>query len=225
VKTVSSCDTLIRHQGARGKRFFLPSSFALSPRRGFRYKRGVPRTNGDRFAGAVQTSALLVGALFVALALEWLSPFPLVAFGIAPRTARGLSGIVCAPLLHANWAHLMANATPLFALLTLLFWDRHYRPVRALALIWVVSGLGAWLIGRGGAVHVGASSLVYGLVAYLVVAGLLSRSWRSAFVALLVLIAYGGIIYGLLPQRGPISWEGHLSGALAGCWAARQNQQ
>jgi membrane associated rhomboid family serine protease len=174
---------------------------------------------------AVRTSALLVGALLLTFLLDWLLRFPFREYGIVPRTVRGLSGVVCGPLLHANGAHLMANATPLFVLLTLLFWDRHYHPVRTLALIWVASGLGTWLIGRGGAVHLGASSLVYGLVAYLVVAGLLGRSWRSAVVALLVLAAYGGIIYGLLPQRGPISWEGHLSGAVAGCWAARQNKQ
>lgn len=185
----------------------------------------MPRANGESLGAAVHTSALLVSVLFVAALLDWLLPFPFKAFGIVPRTVWGLAGIVFAPLLHANRAHLLANATPLFVLLTLLFWDRHYHPVRTLALIWVVSGLGTWLIGRAGAVHLGASSLVYGLVAYLIVAGMLRRSWRSAFVALLVLVAYGGIVYGLVPQGGPVSWEGHLSGAVAGCWAARRNHQ
>jgi membrane associated rhomboid family serine protease len=208
---------LLFNRGLRG--------FALFLRGGFRYNPGVPRASEERLGVALQTSAALVSVLFLAAVLQWLLPFPFRAFGIVPRTVWGLAGIVFAPLLHANQAHLMANAIPLFVLLTLLFWDRHYHPVRTLAMIWVASGLGTWLIGRAGAVHLGASSLVYGLVAYLIVAGLLGRSWRSAFVALLVLLAYGGIIYGLVPQRGPISWEGHLSGAVAGCWAARKNQQ
>ncbi len=147
----------------------------------------------------------------------------LKGFGIWPRTMWGLVGIVFSPLLHAHAAHLMANAAPLFVLLILLFWDKHYYPERTLGLIWLASGVGTWLIGRTDSVHIGASSIIYGLVTYLIVSGLLMRSWRSVLVSLLVLFLYGGAIYGILPQRGPISWEGHLSGALAGFWAATRN--
>ena len=63
------------------------------------------------------------------------------------------------------------------------------------------------------------------MVTYLIVAGFLMKSWRSAVVALLVFIGFGGIFYGVLPQAGPISWEGHLSGALAGIWAAKRNHE
>jgi membrane associated rhomboid family serine protease len=141
--------------------------------------------------------------------------------GIVPRTASGLVGIAFAPLLHGSTAHLLANLVPLFVLSALMFADRGYRPGWTLACIWVTSGLGTWLIGRGQAVHLGASSLIYGLVAYLVFSGILMRSWRAAFVALVVLLMYGGVWYGLLPQRGPVSWEGHLCGAVAGLFAAR----
>jgi len=141
--------------------------------------------------------------------------------GIMPRTLPGLVGVVFAPLLHASATHLVANLLPLFVLLALLFADRGYRPGWTLGFIWMASGLGTWLIGRGPAVHLGASSIIYGLVAYLVAAGLMMRSWRAAFVALVVLLLYGGVWYGLLPQRGPVSWEGHLCGALAGLVAAR----
>jgi len=55
------------------------------------------------------------------------------------------------------------------------------------------------------------------------VAGFLMKSWRSAVVAVLVLIGFGGIFYGVMPHAGPISWEGHLSGALAGIWSAKRN--
>lgn len=137
-------------------------------------------------------------------------------FGIVPRTLPGLIGIVFSPLLHADFAHLVTNAVPLLILLTILFWDRRYHPWQTLGTIWIISGFGTWLIGRADAVHIGASSLIFGLVAYLILAGLLMRRWRSALVALLVFIVFGGIFYGVLPQDGPISWEGHLSGAIAG---------
>ena len=83
------------------------------------------------------------------------------------------------------------------------------------------SGLGTWLIGRGNALHIGASSLIYGLVVYLIGAGYWMRSWNSVGVALVVLLFYGGIFYGVLPQQGSVSWEGHLAGAISGLMVAQ----
>jgi membrane associated rhomboid family serine protease len=194
----------------------------------------MARSQFKTFKGAVQTSALMVSVLFLVevadLLLQHERHLTLAGFGIVPRTVPGLIGIVFSPLLHASPAHLLANALPLFVLLSLLFLDRHYFPVLTLASIWFFSGLGTWLIGRGSdgdqpIVHIGASSIIFGLVTYLIVAGFLMKSWRSAAVALLVFISFGGILYGLLPRAGPISWEGHLSGALAGIWAAKRNHE
>jgi len=186
------------------------------------------------FKEAVETSALIVSLLFLVEAADMIlqrgQRLTLTGFGIVPRTLSGLAGIAFSPLLHASPAHLLANALPLFVLLVLLFWDRHYYPALTLASIWFFSGLGTWLIGRaseGGRpiIHIGASSIIFGLVTYLIVAGFRMKSWRSAVVALLVFIGFGGLLYGLLPRAGPISWEGHLSGALAGVWAAIRNHE
>jgi membrane associated rhomboid family serine protease len=182
----------------------------------------MARSRTKTLGEAAEVSAMLVGVMIAAGVVELFVP-PLRGLGIWPRSLWGLVGIVFSPLLHASLAHLTANTLPLFVLLTLLFWDKHYFPVRTLVLVWIASGVGTWLIGRGGAVHIGASSIIYGLVTYLIIAGILLQSWRSAAVALLVVLAYGGIIYGALPQAGPISWEGHFSGACAGIWAARNN--
>ncbi len=177
-----------------------------------------------KLSNAIETSSSLVGVVCLAGLLVSLVP-SLRLLGIVPRTLSGLVGIAFSPLLHANLAHLLANAAPLFVLLTLLFMDRHYRPGIALVCIWIVSGFGTWLIGRGGTVHLGASSIIYGLVTYLAAAGFLLRSWQSAFVALLVVLLYGGVMYGVLPQHGPVSWEGHLCGACAGLWVAWKNRR
>ena len=190
----------------------------------------MARARAGGFFPAVQTSFRLVGLMFFLKALEVLFPISFARFGIVPRTQEGLIGVLFSPLLHGNGAHLLANAPPLFILLTLLFWDRKYHPARTLALIWLASGLGTWLIGRNGdaahpTVHIGASSVIYGLVVYLLVAGFLMDSWRAVFVAIGVGVAYGGIFYGVLPQAGPISWEGHLCGAIAGFFTARHNHR
>lgn len=195
----------------------------------------MARSHFKTFKEAVQISLFLVSTLFIVegadLILRRQANLTLAGLGIAPRTVPGLVGIVFGPLLHASPAHLLANALPLFILLVLLFWDRHYHPVITICSIWFFSGLGTWLIGRSAdagrpIVHLGASSIIFGLVTYLIVAGFLMKSWRSAIVALVVFVAFGGILFGVLPQAGTtISWEGHLSGALAGIWAAKRNHE
>jgi membrane associated rhomboid family serine protease len=181
----------------------------------------MARKGGGSFASAVKISAILVSVMALVYVAECLFR-PVAKLGITPRTGPGLLGILFAPLLHVTWEHLAANAPPLFLLLVLLFWDRRYQAWRALATIWVASGAGTWLIGRGGAMHVGASSVIYGLAAYLIVSGFLMGSWRGFFTGILVFLVYGGIFYGVLPHAGPISWEGHLCGAIAGAWTARE---
>jgi membrane associated rhomboid family serine protease len=187
----------------------------------------MAQASSRTFQQAVWRSAWVVSLMFwilVADLLLWhFKGWTLAGFGIVPRTERGLLGIVFSPLLHQSSAHFYANALPLFILLTVLFWDRHYHPWQTLGFVWLGSGLGTWLIGRGDSVHIGASSVIFGLVTYLVAAGLILRSWRSSFVAILVLLAFGGILYGVLPQQGPVSWEGHLSGAIVGVLAAKRN--
>ncbi len=174
------------------------------------------RSMGD----AVEISAILVGVMFAIGVLTFVFHLPTRQFGILPRTVPGLLGVVCSPLLHANYGHLTTNAAPLFLLLMLLFADAAYRPVSSLAMIWIVSGLGTWLIGRGNAIHLGASSIIYGLFMYLLVCGFLLRSWRGILIAVVVFLLYGGIVYGVLPRDAGVSWEAHLSGALSGVWAA-----
>lgn len=188
----------------------------------YKWRVDMPGKSHSPFAHAVVTSAAMVATLFLVKGIEVVLHLPLEQFGIVPRTVRGLLGIVFSPLLHGNMHHLLANSVPLFVLLVLLLSNPKYHPYRALGLIWLASGAGTWLIGRGGAVHIGASSIVFGVAAFLIVAGLTMKSWRSATVAILVFLFYGGIFYGALPQAGPISWEGHLCGAVAGVMAARR---
>jgi membrane associated rhomboid family serine protease len=180
----------------------------------------MPQNQKSGFGQAVTQSAVVVGILFVVKAVEILCRLSFERYGIIPREKAGLAGIVFSPFLHADMQHLMANALPLLVLLTLLLANSTYHPHRTLILIWVASGLGTWLIGRGGTVHIGASSIVFGLAAFLIVAGFYAKSWRAVAVAIFVFLFYGGIFAGALPRPGPISWEGHLCGAVAGVWGA-----
>lgn len=179
------------------------------------------KLRGKDWTEPFEISVMLVGLMAFITVLDWLLPIDLRAFGILPRTIYGIVGIAFAPLLHLGFPHLVANALPLMVLLVLTFGKQTYRPKQTLTWIWLGSGLGTWLIGRGDSIHIGASSLIYGLVVYLVASGWWMRNWHSVLVAVVVLILYGGIFYGVLPQRGSISWEGHLAGAIAGFLVAR----
>jgi membrane associated rhomboid family serine protease len=89
------------------------------------------------------------------------------------------------------------------------------------AIVALVGGLGTWLFGADGSLHVGASGVVFGFAAYLVARGLFDRRLHYLVIGLLVAVVYGGtLLSGLLPSPG-ISWQGHLFGALGGILAAR----
>lgn len=87
-----------------------------------------------------------------------------------------------------------------------------------LAVLW---GLGTWLVGASDSVHIGASGLVFGYFGYLLLAGFFERRFFSILLSLLVLFAWGGMIFGVLPGQTGISWEGHLFGFLGGGLSAK----
>jgi membrane associated rhomboid family serine protease len=137
-------------------------------------------------------------------------------FGVIPRTVVGLRGILFSPLLHGNWAHLIANSAPLGVMLGLLALTRGGALWPITSALWLGSGIAGWRVGRPGSVQIGASGLIYGLAAFLVTAAWLQRDLKSAVAALVVIFLYGGIAWGLLPNRQGVSWEGHVAGAVAG---------
>ncbi|WP_437639432.1 rhomboid family intramembrane serine protease [Sorangium sp. So ce854] len=143
------------------------------------------------------------------------------ALGIRPRTAPGLVGVALAPLLHGGFAHLAANTVPFLALGWLIMLRRTSDLVLVTLLSALVGGLGVWLIGSPSSVHVGASGVIFGYFGFLLLRGWFERSAVSIALSLVVGLFYGGMIWGVLPTRMGISWEGHLFGFLGGVLAAR----
>nr|WP_296777929.1 rhomboid family intramembrane serine protease [Rhodococcus sp. (in: high G+C Gram-positive bacteria)] len=140
--------------------------------------------------------------------------------GINPRTVDGLWGILFAPVLHDDWAHLIANTVPLLVLGFLVLLSGIGRGLAATGIIWVVAGVGTWLIGGAHSNHIGASSLVFGFIAYLLTRGIFTRNIGQLALGVVVFVIYGGALWGVLPSTPGISWQGHFFGAVGGILAA-----
>lgn len=179
-----------------------------------------------RIGGA--TIVGFVALLWIIEAVDQISGHRLEHEGIRPLEADGLWGVLFAPLLHANWQHLLANTGPALVLGFLVTLAGLSRFFLATAIVWVVGGLGTWLIGDVGSScgptdHIGASGLIFGWLTFLVVFGFFTRRIWQIIVGVVVLVCYGGILWGAVPvlnMCGGVSWQGHLCGALAGVLAA-----
>ena len=159
---------------------------------------------------------IFIATIWGVFLLECVVPFDLLSFGVTPRTLHGLVGIPAMPFLHANLQHIASNTLPLFVLLILLAGSKA-RSWEVVTEIVLLGGILLWLCGRT-ATHVGASGLIFGLIAFLIVSGWLERRFVPLVVSLVVTFVYGGILlWGVIPRIGThISWDGHLFGAVAG---------
>ncbi len=137
-------------------------------------------------------------------------------FGIAPREVSHLSGIVFAPFLHGDWAHLLSNFFPFVIFSSLIGLHSLKRFWTVLILSILMTGSLVWLFARGESIHIGMSGVVYAMWGYLIVYGVLKKHFRDIIVSILVLVLYGGLVFGVLPSAPNVSYESHFFGALAG---------
>ncbi len=146
--------------------------------------------------------------------------------GIHPRSFSDLHGFLFAPLLHAGWGHLLGNSLSLLVLGSIILapasgW-RNLAQVSVASM--TLAGLLVWLIGASGSNHIGASSLVFGFLSFLLASGFYQRTPLTIIISILVGIFYSGAIFGILPSDSGISWESHLGGAIGGILIARNKR-
>ncbi|MDE2408435.1 MAG: rhomboid family intramembrane serine protease [Xanthomonadaceae bacterium] len=139
---------------------------------------------------------------------------------VTPHSLPGLLGLLTAPLLHGSVEHLLANSTGLLLLGTLAGTTYPRATLRALPLLWLGSGLGAWLLGEPDSHHLGASGVTHGLMFLLLVLGLLRRDRAAIAAGMIAFLFFGGMLMTILPHEAGVSWQSHLGGALAGVLAA-----
>jgi membrane associated rhomboid family serine protease len=150
---------------------------------------------------------------------QWVFGGSLDQDGIVARQVDGLTGILWAPLLHVSWEHLIANSVPFFVLGFLVLAGGLGQFLAVTALVWLLGGFLTWCTGYG--VTVGASGVIFGWLAFLLFRGVFARSARHIALAVVLLLLYGSVLWGVLPGTPGVSWQAHLFGALAGVLAAR----
>lgn len=162
---------------------------------------------------------VFIGLLWGIKIIDILIPFDFTQFGIVPRTMKGLTGIIFAPLLHANIFHLISNTIPAFVLLLVLYSFYKKEAFIVILLSVIIGGGLVWVFGRS-ASHVGISGLIYSLAAFLITAGFIKKDIKSLLISVVIIAIYGGLIWGVFPGRFWISWESHFFGALVGVFLA-----
>ncbi|MES2783299.1 MAG: rhomboid family intramembrane serine protease [Pseudomonadota bacterium] len=166
-----------------------------------------------------KTIAGLSAAMVVVHVVNFFTGGYLSTFGIEPREIGSAYSIATAPWLHVDIGHLGSNLAAFVVLgsLVLLQGLRYF--VKASALIILLGGALVWLFARD-ATHIGASGWVFGLWSLVIALAWFDRSPRNIAIALAVVFFYGGMVFGVLPTAGYISFESHLFGAIAGIFAA-----
>lgn len=151
------------------------------------------------------------------------------ALPLGPQLPWAGVGLLCAPLLHAGWGHLIANslALTMLGLVSLRYSSR--LTYTAMAYAAVTSATLTWLVAPPQTVHVGVSGVIFGLVGYLIANGILRRGCLPVTIALGVLLIYGGALTGMVPQLAGqnVSWQMHLGGfigGLAASWHLRKEK-
>ena len=184
------------------------------------------KEENNRFYESLQLPLALILIMLVVHVLKTAEVFDFIYWGIFPRKFYGLKGILTAPLIHGSWKHFFSNAVPFLSLLGVCMYFYRVVAVRGLVMIWILTGGAVWLLGNffdneiGNFSHIGASGVVYGLVAFVFWNGVFVKSKESIVLALAVLVMYAGMFEGILPNQPGISWESHLFGGLIGIFTA-----
>ena len=164
---------------------------------------------------SLKFSAIVLIIIWSVKIFEIVFDYDFTEYGVLPRKFNGLKGILFSPLKHSDVNHLLSNSLPVIILCVLIFNFYNQIAKKIFIYLYFISGLWLWCIGRE-SFHIGASGLIYAMASFLFFSGILRKNSQLSAVALLVIFIYGGLFWGLFPIHKNVSWEGHLTGFIAG---------
>lgn len=183
--------------------------------------------NNSQFGSIQETIFYPVLVLVIMWLVFWadhLFPdIPFYQYGVLPHDWSKWYGIIGMPWIHSknDIEHIVNNSFPVVVLLAALIY--YYRAValRVFLLLWLITGLGVWVFAvNSHSYHIGMSGVIYGLVGFLFVSGVLRKYKPLQAISLFVVFVYGSMIWGIFPMKAHVSWEGHLSGLIGGVFLA-----
>ncbi len=180
----------------------------------------MKKSTGDnidlrRFRISLVFPLLFIILLWLIKIFEVTENLELFKFGLYPRRISGLIGILVAPLIHANFSHLINNSVPLFFLSLALFFFYHRVAMRVFIYAYFFTGITVWIFARA-SYHIGASGLIYAFGSFLFFGGIIRQNVNLLAISLLVTFLYGSMVWGIFPYKPDMSWESHLMGMMTG---------
>jgi len=168
-----------------------------------------------KFLRSLVFPLIFTSILWLVKITETILDLELAILGIYPLRAKGLLGILTAPLVHGDFIHLFDNTVPLLVLSIAIFYFYHEIAYKVFFLGYIITGIWVWF-GARGAYHIGASGLVYAFASFIFFSGVIRRNIRLASISLIVIFLYGSMVWGIFPIVERMSWESHLYGGVAG---------
>ncbi len=159
---------------------------------------------------------LFVVLIWAIKVIEVITNSSFTHLGIYPLHPEGLIGIITGPLIHGDWKHIFNNTFPILFLSWALFYFYRDISYKVFFLIYFIAQFWLWFFNVRPAWHIGASGLIYGLAAFLFLSGIIRKNKNLLAISLLVVFLYGSLVWGIFPIKEHISWEGHLTGLIAG---------
>ena len=162
---------------------------------------------------------LVLFAMWLIYWAEHLFRFEFHKLGVLPRSIEGLKGILFMPLIHSKEEiqHIVNNSIPTFFLLAALIYFYREIALKVFLYGWLFTGFLLWIYAQNkGSYHRGMSGLIYMLVGFLFVSGVLRKFLPLQAISLFIVFLYGSMIWGVFPMKERVSWEGHLMGLSVG---------
>ena len=190
----------------------------------FKYYPSNPKKLNPEMEKRIFFHSLIFPAAFVFVfwiveIIEQTTGLSFIRFGVYPLHLKGLPGILFSPFIHSGFNHLISNSIPFFILMFALIYFYRRISYRIFIQLFFLSGVFVWLSGREGW-HIGASGVIYAMAAFHFVSGIIRTDTRLLTLSVTVVFLYGGMVWGLLPIKPDVSWEGHLWGAVSGVFLA-----
>lgn len=142
-----------------------------------------------------------------------------VFFGCKPGSLKDIWTVITAPFFHGSYRHLVNNLALIFPLLIILFkfFKNHADSIFLNLMLWPY--VIVWFVADPTPV-VGASTLAYGLLTFLISIGFLIGRGRLFYMSLFLAIYFGNGLFNWGVMNPRISWEAHGAGSLVGVLVA-----